>query len=138
MKNIIFFFVLILGFGSLLSCNDRMEGDEIQATAPLKIDSVKIAQSVMEVYSIQTIKTYSTYASQCEGFYGYDYRHTSPTERKVVAYKFKSTASCGEPVVRASAINFRPQETGTYKFRFWMGETAAGEPIWHEETIIVQ
>ena len=81
-------FVALLIF-SLASCNDRLEGDEILSTEPLKIDSVKIAQDTMDIYTTQTIKTYSQFSTQCEGFYGYDYQHVAPLERKVISYKLK-------------------------------------------------
>lgn len=123
---------------SLASCNDRLEGDEILSTEPLKIDSVKIAQDTMDIYTTQTIKTYSLFSTQCEGFYGYDYQHVAPLERKVISYKFKTSASCGEVATRVSQINFRPQQTGTYVFRFWNGKDTAGANIWIEKNIVVQ
>lgn len=86
--------VLFLG---LASCNDRFEGDEITSTELAKIDSVNIAQDTMDVYTIQTIKTYSDYAANCEGFYGYDYVHKPSLQRDVATYKFKTTAACGKP-----------------------------------------
>ena len=123
---------------SLASCNDRLEGDEILSTEPVKIDSVKIAQDTMDIYTTQTIKTYSQFSTQCEGFYGYDYQHIAPLERKVISYKFKTSASCGEMATRTSQINFRPQETGTYLFKFWTGKDAAGANTWVERTIVVE
>ncbi len=138
MKNFIFSLMMIFAAAALGSCNDRFEGDEIQSTAAAKVDSVKIAQYTMDVFTIQTIKTYSTYSSQCEGFFGYDYLHTQAFEREVVPFKFKTNNACGNPVARASVINFRPQQVGTYKFKFWTGEDSNGNDIWHEETIVVQ
>ena len=123
---------------SLASCNDRLEGDEILSTEPVKIDSVKIAQDTMDIYTTQTIKTYSQFSTQCEGFYGYDYQHVAPLERKVISYKFKTSASCDEMATRTSQINFRPQETGTYLFKFWTGKDAAGANTWVERTIVVE
>ena len=123
---------------SLASCNDRLEGDEILSTEPVNIDRVKIAQDTMDIYTTQTIKTYSQFSTQCEGFYGYDYQHVAPLERKVISYKFKTSASCGEMATRTSQINFRPQETGTYLFKFWTGKDAAGANIWIEKNIVVQ
>ena len=138
MKNLFKIGVPILLVFSLASCNDRLEGDEILSTEPVKIDSVKIAQDTMDIYTTQTIKTYSQFSTQCEGFYGYDYQHVAPLERKVISYKFKTSASCGEMATRTSQINFRPQETGTYLFKFWTGKDAAGANIWIEKNIVVQ
>lgn len=127
--------VLFLG---LMSCNDRLEGDEITGTELAKIDSVTIAQDTMDIYTIQTIKTYSDYATKCEGFYGYDYIHAAALERRVSTYKFKTAAACGETVARAAQINFRPVETGIYTFRFWSGKDAAGADTWLERTVVVK
>ena len=138
MRNIFKFCIPVVMALTLTNCNDRLEGDEIVSTEPLKIDSVKIAQDTMDVFSTQTIKTYSTYSAQCEGFYGYDYAHVAPLQREVATYKFKTSATCGDEVPRASQINFRPQETGIYTFRFWTGEDSAGESIWLEKTIVVE
>lgn len=138
MKTIFKFSLPVFIVFSLINCNERLEGDEIQHTEPVKIDSVKIAQDTMDIYSMQSIKTYSQYSSQCEGFYGYDYQHAAPLERKIVSYKFKTSASCGELATRTSQINFRPQEAGTYLFRFWTGKNAAGINTWLERTIVVE
>lgn len=128
---------LVLTLG-LMSCNDRFEGDEITGTELAKIDSVTIAQDTMDIYTIQTIKTYSDYSAKCEGFYGYDYVHKAALQRDVATYKFKTTAACGETVPRSSQINFRPVETGVYTFRFWSGKDTAGTDTWLERTIVVQ
>ena len=137
MKNILKFFLPILFLGSILSCNDRLEGDEIQSVNAAKIDSVKIVNYTMDVYSTQTIKTYSNFSTNCEGFYGYDYLHTDEYEREVISYKFKTDANCGEMTTKAAYINFQPQKVGAYKFRFFSGKNSAGENTWQEETILV-
>lgn len=138
MKKILFFCLpIVLAFSSI-SCNDRFEGDEIVNTESLRIDSVKIAQDTMDVLTTQTIKTYSNYTSKCEGFYGYDYLHTSEFERKVISYKFKTSAVCGDLVTKSSQINFNPQKTGTYLFKFYNGKDSAGQNIYLEKNIVVR
>lgn len=138
MKNILKLFLPLIIVLSVVSCNDRLEGDEVQSVDTLKIDSVKIANYTMDVYTVQSIKTFSTYTASCEGFYGYDYLHTDQFDRKVVSYKFKTDGNCGEPIVKASWINFQPQKAGTYYFKFYGGKDAAGETIWLEESIEVK
>lgn len=61
MKSMFKFCIPVVLAFSLTNCNDRLEGDKILSTKALKIDSVKIAQDTMDVFSTQTIKTYSTY-----------------------------------------------------------------------------
>ncbi len=137
MKKILLLCLPLFLVFSTVSCNDRFEGEEITNTDFVKIDSVKIAQYSMDVYTTQTIKTYSNYAANCEGFYGYDYLHTAPLEREVVSYKFSTGSNCGELVTKASQINFRPQEVGTYHFKFYTGKDAGGQDTWQTEIIEV-
>ncbi len=137
MKQFLKIFLSLLLFSFFTSCNDRLEGDAIESINAVKIDSVKIANSVMDVYTTQTIKTFSNYSQTCEGFYGYDYLHTEQFEREVFSYKFKTENTCGDEQVRASQINFRPQEPGIYTFKFWTGKNASGENTYLEEQIVV-
>lgn len=138
MKRILLIcFPLALIFSSV-SCNDRFEGDVVQNIETVKIDSVKIAQDTMNVYSTQSIKTFSNYTENCEGFYGYDYLHTAPLERKVISYKFKTDGNCLDNVTKVSQINFRPQVEGIYVFKFFSGKNAAGENVFIEKNIVVQ
>lgn len=138
MKKILLVSVSLALVFSTLSCNDRLEGDVVQDIAPVKIDSVKIAQDTMDVFTTQSIKTYSNYTENCEGFYGYDYLHNAAFERKVISYKFKTDGNCLDSVTKISQINFRPQMSGTYLFRFFSGKDAAGENIFIEKNIVVQ
>jgi hypothetical protein len=138
MKNLKKISLLLLMIGILLSCNERNEENLIQSVERVKIDSVKIAQDSMGVFTTQTIKTYSNFKSKCEGFYGYDYLHIDEFSRSVSSFKFKTEGECGEDVARASQINFRPQSPGKYVFKFWNGKNAAGENIWIQKTIVVE
>lgn len=138
MKKLIFPFLLMIPLVLITSCNDRVEGDEVQSVDAIKIDSVRIDRDTMQLSMVLPIRTFSTYSSGCEGFYGYDYMHTDVFERKVVSYKFKTSAACGDPLVRFSQINFQPQETGTFHFKFWNGKDNAGDNIWIEKTVVVE
>jgi hypothetical protein len=88
------FSALLLGF-FLVSCNDD-DYDTVESVDKIKIDSVKIANDTMNVFAIQSIKTYSTYPSQCEGFYGYDYIYNNNLERTVTAYKYITNGPCAQ------------------------------------------
>lgn len=138
MKKILlinFYIILIFSF---VSCNDRLDGDEITNIDAVKIDSVKIELDTMNVFAIQSIKTYSNYSKNCEGFYGYDYLHTSTLERKIISYKFKVDANCFESLTKVSQINFKPQVAGTYLFRFFSGKDTSGNNVFIEKNIVVQ
>lgn len=139
MKNILkFSFIALLAFSTTSCKDDRFDENEITRIDAVKIDSVKIAQDSMDIFSIQTIQTYSDYATNCEGFYGYDYTHADNVTRNIVSYKFKTSVVCGEIKPRISQINFRPQLTGTYKFKFWNGKDSSGNNIWIEKEIVVE
>ena len=119
---------------SLVSCKDDDDYETIQSADKVKIDSVKIINDTMSVYSIQSIRTYSTYASQCEGFYGYEYLHTGNFTRDVTAYQYHTNGSCAQANhVSANQINFSPQQVGNYTFKFWTGNNT-----WITKTIVVE
>ena len=122
----------------LFSCNDRQEGDLLIGSDRVAIDSVKIVQDSMDVQTIQSIKTFSNYSKNCEGFYGYDYIYKDEMMREVTAYNFKTDAACAELVTRVSVINFRPQQVGNYTFKFWKGKDSNGADVWIEKSIVVQ
>ncbi|MDF2550883.1 MAG: hypothetical protein K0R77_158 [Chryseobacterium sp.] len=125
--------VVFIGL-SLVSCNDDDDYETIQYTDKVKIDSVKIVNDTMSVFGVQSIRTYSTYASQCQGFYGYDYIHTGNFTRDVTAYQYHTNGSCAQANhVSANQINFSPQQVGTYTFKFWNGNNT-----WITKTIVVE
>lgn len=138
MKNMIKFSLIFFLILTLTNCNDRNEENLIQNIERVKIDSVKIAQDTMAVFTIQSIKTFSNFTTKCEGFYGYDYIYTDQLTRSVSSFKFQTATDCGEEVTRASQINFQPQIPGDYLFRFWNGKDAEGKNKWIEKTITVE
>ncbi|MFC3157444.1 hypothetical protein SAMN05443633_10853 [Chryseobacterium arachidis] len=129
-----------IGFSALalglffISCNDDDDYQTIESVDKIKIDSVKIINDTMDVFSVQSIKTYSTYPSHCQGFYGYDYIHNDNLNRTVTAYKYITNGPCTESTyTAASQINFSPQHAGTYTFKFWNGDNN-----WITKTIVVE
>lgn len=127
------FSALVLGC-TVMSCNDDDDYQTIESTDRVKIDSVKIVNDTMDVFAVQSIKTYSAYSSKCEGFYGYDYGHTDHLTRTVTAYKYRTDGACtGKAYTVGSRINFSPQQKGNYTFRFWNGGNS-----WITKTIVVQ
>lgn len=134
MKTFFNISVIIVFVGlSLISCKDD-DYETIESADKIKIDSVTIVNDTMAVFSVQSIRTYSTYASQCQGFYGYDYIHTANFSRDVTAYQYRTNGSCTQANhTSANQINFSPQQVGTYTFRFWNGDNS-----WITKTIIVE
>lgn len=132
MKTAITFAAAVFCMSALTFCNERGDENLVTDMHPLSIDSVRIAQDTMKIFTVQPIYTYSDYRASCEGFYGYDYRYIAEFARDVTAYQFTTNAACGVSVLRASQINFRPQQPGTYRFRFWNGGNN-----WLERQIVV-
>lgn len=126
------FSALLLGL-VLVSCNDD-DYQTIESIDKVKIDSVQITHDTMDIFSIQRIKTYSTYSSQCQGFYGYDYIHNGNFDRSVTAYKYITNGPCTQKSYSAvNQINFNPQRAGKYTFTFWNGGNN-----WITKTIVVK
>lgn len=126
-------FIIVLA-GVFTSCKDDDDYETIEFTDKVKVDSVRIVNDTMDVLSVQSIRTYSTYASKCQGFYGYDYVHSGNFSRDVTAYQYHTNGSCTQAnYVSANQINFSPQQVGTYTFRFWKGDNT-----WITKTIVVK
>lgn len=118
---------------SLGSCKDD-DYDTIQSADRIKIDSVQIVNDTMSVFGVQSIRTYSTYPSHCEGFYGYDYIYSGEFSRDVTSYQYHTNGNCASaPFSAASQLNFSPQKKGNYTFRFWTGNNS-----WITKTIVVE
>ncbi|MDR2205180.1 MAG: hypothetical protein LBE36_03360 [Flavobacteriaceae bacterium] len=127
---------------AFMSCNDNNDDfPEINEVNRVAIDSIEIMKDSvevdsMEVNAIQKIITYSDYAQGCEGFYGYDYQ-IEDFDRLVTAYKYKTNSSCGQPKALPWNFDFRPNQTGTYNFKFWKGKDSLDADVWIEKTIVV-
>ncbi|WBV60759.1 hypothetical protein PFY12_01250 [Chryseobacterium camelliae] len=135
MKKIINIGISAVVLGLILaSCNNDDNYQTLESVNKVKIDSVKIINDTMDVFTVQSIKTYSAYQSNCEGFYGYDYIHDDNVTRTITAYKFTTDGAC-EPSTKtiASQINFSPQQPGTYTLKFWNGGST-----WITKTIVVE
>ena len=138
MKKLINSVFLATAMGLLFTSCDRNDDNEIKSVDLVKIDSVKIAQDTMDIYTVQTIKTYSTYTDGCHGFYGYDYARNGLT-RNVAAYQYSIKGNCTQAKrVGVNGFNFRPEEKGSYTFKFWNGKDNSNKDIWIEKTVVVQ
>lgn len=119
---------------SVISCKDDDDYQTIESVDKVKIDSVKIVNDTMSVFSVQSIRTYSTYASKCQGFYGYDYIYAGEFDRDVTAYQYFTSGACAQTsYTTAGQINFSPRKAGNYTFRFWNGDNN-----WIIKTIVVE
>lgn len=92
MKNLLYIITAIISITFFQSCLDREKEKNLEISK-IKIDNVKIPQSTMDLFTVQTIKTYSTYASGCDRFYDYDYR-TDNFNRIITSYFYKENNAC--------------------------------------------
>ncbi len=119
---------------SLISCKDDDDYETIESVDKVRIDSVAIVNDTMDVYSVQSIRTYSGYASGCQGFYGYDYTHNGNFGRDVTSYQYNTNGICQQATHKsANQFNFSPQQVGVYTFRFWKSDNS-----WITRTIVVE
>ena len=133
MKNLFVLSCTLLIGISVFSCKDD-DYETIDSTEKIKIDSVLVPYDTMYVNKVQNIKTFSTYATTCNGFFGYDYIHTGSFSRDVTAYQYTSNGNCTiYNHQNASILKFSPNQTGTYTLRFWKGDNN-----WITKTIVVQ
>ncbi|MBS1549938.1 MAG: hypothetical protein JSS94_08770 [Bacteroidetes bacterium] len=136
-------YIQVLSFLLLIfmiaSCDSHRDRDErkIIAINDLKLDSVKINSDTMMVNSVQSIRTYFTLHSNCEGFYTYQYAKDG-MERKVKTLSYKTDGVCNsETKAYYTQFEFMPESTGTYQFKFWQGKDNAGNDIWLNKQIVV-
>ncbi len=135
MKKVFAFMSMSILLTTTFSCKDD-DYETIQSVEKVAIDSVVIPKDTMQIYSIMPITTYSQFTEGCEGFYGYDYQRDN-FSRYVTSFKFKTDGTCGSTsIINASNINFQPQNTGVYTFKFWQGEVN-DEDVWLERTVVV-
>lgn len=119
---------------ALTSCKDDEYYQTVESIDKVKIDSISVVNDTMDVFFVQSIRTYSEYASGCQGFYGYDYVYTSDFERDVTAYQYNTSGPCNQASYEsANQLNFSPQKAGTYTLKFYNGGNN-----WITKTIVVE
>ena len=129
--------VLMISGMAAIACKSDDSGD-IKNVSAVKIDSISVLSDTMAVNTLQEIKTFSQYQSGCEGFYGYDYRYDA-FNRIVVAYRYKTGDPCQSTHrTFVSSLNFVPQQTGNYTFKFWNGTDPSGNDKWISRSVVVR
>lgn len=99
------------------------------------VDSVEILE-IRPVNEVTQIKSYFTRTSSCENFFDYTY-DVSGIER-YVTFTFSKTASESCSTISESTdfvMDFKPDRSGIYRFRFWKGLDANGRDIFIEKEI---
>lgn len=133
MKKLLNLGLALISFAGIIACDDDRYDNEILGTEKVKIDSVQFVNDTMAVHSVQSIRTYSTYASGCNNFYAYDYVKNGLT-RNVTAYQYVTSGPCTQALhTKMNQFNFQPAKTGIYTFKFWQGDNT-----WLTKTIVVQ
>ncbi len=133
MKKILPASLLLLGVVTAISCDNDQHVNDIVGVGPVKIDSVHLVSNTMDLHSVQSIRTFSTYPSGCDSFYNYRYEKNG-MERTVTAVAVKTNGACTMAQhTKASQFTFQPMETGTYTFKFYQADNT-----YLTETIVVE
>lgn len=116
---------LLIGFGIILSAltlqsclNDDNTPKVLYGVAT--IDSINMPDTAI-IGDIVKIKTYTQLKEKCQGFYTFDYNISANKERTVAIIVQQYDTECGEEKTIAPLLNFRPEETGNYTFKFLSG-----------------
>lgn len=128
MKNLKWFIGLFIFSLSVASCLD--DEPTLNVSYQYKsIDSVQIGE-IHPAREVTKIKTFFTRTSNCENFFDYEY-HILGNERTVSIVTSKySDSSCEEISEPASyVLQFKPEMSGLYTFRFWGGTDENGQDI---------
>ena len=128
MKSFNWIWVVMIGGIFFTSCLDDEPILQVDyAYAPT--DSIQIGE-IRPAREVTEIRTYFTRNSECETFFDYDYQ-ISGNERTVsIVISDLQVDDCLEiSQVEENTLQFKPETSGTYTFRFWAGNDANDEPI---------
>ena len=128
MKSFKWLVVLMLaGFFSYSCLDDEPTVNVKYLFAP--IDSVQIGE-IKPARQVTEIRTFYTRNNECETFFDYDYTITG-NERTVTMLISSLQANDCLEITEADfhTLQFRPEQSGLYTFRFWNGNDQDGQPI---------
>lgn len=93
------------------------------------IDSIHIGE-IQPARQVTEITTFFTRQNECEVFFDYDYQ-ISGNERTVslVTSNLENEGCIDIVEVGSNTLQFKPESSGTYTFRFWGGNNTNEEPI---------
>jgi hypothetical protein len=131
LKWIIGFLILTL---TIVSCLD--DEPTLNAVYNYKaIDSVQIGE-IHPARQVTEIKTFYTRTNNCEDFFNYQYDILG-NERSVVMIIAELQSNDCEEINETSSntLQFKPENSGTYNFRFWNGVDENGQDVFIEKEI---
>ena len=119
--------MMLTGFVFNACLDDEPTTQVIYKYAP--IDSVYVGE-IHPSRQVTEITTYFTRQNECEIFFDYDYQ-ISGTERTVslVTSNLQSNDCIDISEVASNKLQFKPENSGLYTFRFWAGNDENDEPI---------
>ncbi len=127
MKNIKWMAVLAFSGFFFNACLD----DEPVARVEYKnapIDSVHIGE-IRPARMVTEITTFFTRNNECEVFFDYDYQIAGKERTITVITSNIQNGPCQEiQQVSSNLLQFKPEESGNYTFRFWSGNNENDEP----------
>lgn len=128
MKNLNWLVVLIMTGLIFNSCLDDEPTAEVEYKyAP--VDSVHIGE-IRPARMVTEITTFFTRQSDCEVFFDYDYQIAGNERTVSIISSNLVNQNCIEIMeVESNKLQFRPETSGKYVFRFWAGNASNNEPI---------
>lgn len=93
------------------------------------VDSIQI-DSIYPARQVTEIKTFFTTTNGCQQFFDYDYTALGSERTVSVITSQIEGSGCTEMTESESfTLNFKPEESGIYTFRFWSGKDENGQDI---------
>lgn len=101
------------------------------------IDSVQI-DSIYPARQVTDIKTFFTTTNGCQQFFDYEYTAVGNERTVSVVTSQIEGSGCTDVVETESyTLQFKPEQSGTYTFRFWNGKDAEGQDVFIIREIVV-
>lgn len=101
------------------------------------INEVQILE-VRQPHEETEIETFYIRNSDCETFFNFDYTVSGNERIIVMITSTVEKEGCKDLNTEASqTLKFRPNQSGTYIFKFWTGDDDAGNPVYLEQEVII-
>ncbi|HEU0136842.1 MAG TPA: hypothetical protein VFQ50_06090 [Flavobacterium sp.] len=134
MKKIMFLFLLAFAVNS---CSISEEPKMQEALLP--VESVVMPATYI-ANDVSTIMVSYRRPTDCHIFNGFHYNVENQTSTIGIRAVIFNQDNCTDDSasVYEAPLEFKPTEAGEYRFKFWTGNDAQGQPLFIEHTVEVQ
>lgn len=134
--NINRIFVILTACLTAVSC---LDDETVQNVVYQKkaITEVQILE-VRHPHEETEIETFYIRNSDCETFFNFEYTVSGNERIIVMMTSTVEKEGCKDMNSETSqTLKFRPNNSGTYIFKFWTGDDDAGNPVYLEQEVII-